>query len=106
MPRPMGPGKKIEKSKDFKGSMKKILKSLSSWYIALRVSLTLAMISAILALIAPNKLSDLTNYITEGITPRINETKIQEIITDPSIPLEDKQKMSDIMSKMDKTSND
>ena len=105
MPRPMGPGKKIEKSKDFKGSMKKILKSLSSWHIALGVSLTLAMISAILALIAPNKLSDLTNYITEGITPRISEAKIQEIITNPSISLEDKQKMSDIMSKMGKTSN-
>ena len=101
MPRPHG---KIEKSKDFKGSIKKIFKSLSPWHFLLGVSLTLAMISAILALIAPNQLSDLTDYITEGITPRISENKIAEIMKDDSIPMEDKRIAMDIMGSMDKNS--
>ena len=101
MPRPHG---KIEKSKDFKGSIKKIFKSLSSWHFLLGISLTLAMISAILALIAPNQLSNLTDYITEGITPRISETKITEIMKDDSISMEDKSVAMDIMGSMDKNS--
>ena len=101
MPRPHG---KIEKSKDFKGSIKKIFKSLSPWHFLLGVSLTLAMISAILALIAPNQLSDLTDYITEGITPRISENKIAEIMKDDSIPMEDKRIAMEIMGSMDKNS--
>ena len=102
MPRP---GRVPEKSKDFKGSMKKIIKSLSPWRIMIIISLSLAMISAILALIAPNKLSDLTDYITEGITTRISEKKIQNIMKDNTIPIEDKQKMMEIMQKVNKDSN-
>ena len=101
MPRPHG---KIEKSKDFKGSIKKIFKSLSPWHFLLGISLTLAMISAILALIAPNQLSNLTDYITEGITPRISETRITEIMKDDSISMEDKSVAMDIMGSMDKNS--
>ena len=105
MPRPAGPNRKIEKSKDFKGSIKKIVKSLSPWHIAISISLVLAMISAILSLIAPNRLSVLTDYITEGITPRLSEQKIQEIMQDTNIPMEDKQKMTEIMSSIDSNSN-
>ena len=101
MPRPHG---KIEKSKDFKGSIKKIFKSLSPWHFLLGISLTLAMISAILALVAPNQLSNLTDYITEGITPRISETRITEIMKDDSISMEDKSVAMDIMGSMDKNS--
>ena len=101
MPRP---GSKIEKSKDFKGSIKKIFKSLSPWHFLLIISLSLAMISAILSLIAPNKLSDLTDYITEGITPRVSEEKIQKIMHDSDISMEDKQEMMNIMKNVDKNS--
>lgn len=101
MPRPGG---KIEKSKDFKGSIKKIFKSLKPWHTALVISLTLAMASAIISLIAPNKLSDLTNYITEGIAPRVSEQRIQNIMTDQNIPMEDKQKAMEILSGLDKNS--
>ena len=55
------------------------------------------MISAILSLIAPNKLSTLTDYITEGITPRISEEKITEIMQNPDISMEDKQQMMSLM---------
>ena len=99
MPRPMRGGN--EKSKDFKGSMIKIIKSLKPWYTGIIVSLALALISAILAIIAPNKLSSLADYITEGITPRISQEKITEIMNNPSIPYEDKQQLINMMTNID-----
>ena len=89
---------KYEKSKDFKGSMIKIIKSLRPWYFGIMSSLILALFSAILALIAPNKLSNLADTITTGITPRLDETKIKEIINNPNIPETDKQKFLYIMN--------
>ena len=80
-----------EKSKDFKGSMIKIIKSLKPWYKGIVFSLVLALISAILALIAPGRLSKLTDYITEGITPKISKEKITEIMNNKDILYEDKQ---------------
>ena len=76
MPRPGGP-RVEEKSKDFKGSMKRLLKNLSQWKIIMILALTLAMISAILSLIAPNKLSDFADTISTGLVP--NTEKIKEI---------------------------
>ena len=76
MPRP---GRNFEKSKDFKGSMLRLLKNLSPWRFALSLALILAMVSAILSLIAPNRLSDLTDVITGGLTP--NTDKLTEIGT-------------------------
>ncbi|MBO5095317.1 MAG: ABC transporter ATP-binding protein [Bacilli bacterium] len=90
-------GKKIEKAKDFKGSIKRLFNSLNNWRILLIFALILAMISAILALIAPNKLKDLTNTITVGITPNINENIVIEIMNDPNISLEDKNKFNEIL---------
>ena len=91
-----------EKSKDFKGSMIKIIKSLKLWYTGIIISLVLAFISAILALIAPNKLSDLADSITEGITPRITEEKITEIMNNPNISYEDKQSLMNIITSVSK----
>lgn len=77
MPRP-GP-RTNEKSKDFFGSMKRLLKNLNSWKYVVIFALILAMVSAILSLIAPNKLSDFTDIITDGLKP--NTTKLEEITT-------------------------
>ena len=95
----------VEKSKDFKGSMIKIIKSLKPWYNGIIFSLVLAFISAILALIAPNKLSNLADSITEGITPRISEEKIKDIMNNPNISYEDKQVFINIMSTVDANSD-
>jgi len=76
MPRPGGP-RVQEKSKDFKGSMIRLFKNLKPWKFLMAMALCLAMISAILALIAPDKLSGLADTITDGISP--NEEKLQEI---------------------------
>ena len=76
MPRPGG-ARVQEKSKDFKGSMLRLFKNLKQWKYIMGISLALAMISAILALVAPNKLSSFTDTITSGLTP--NTEKLQEI---------------------------
>ena len=68
-----------EKSKDFFGSMKRLLKNLAPWKVIMVLALTLAMISAILSLIAPNKLSDFADTISKGLVPKTEV--LQEINT-------------------------
>lgn len=60
-----------EKSKDFKGAIKKLIKDMKKWHALLVISIFLAMVGSILSLIAPNKLSNLTDTITKGITPNV-----------------------------------
>ena len=69
MPRPGG-RRGAEKSKDFFGSMKRLLSNLKPWKVLMILALTLAMISAILSLIAPNKLSDFADCISDGLVPK------------------------------------
>ncbi len=95
------PNRNFEKSKDFKGSMLRLFKSLDKWKYLLCFSLLLAMISAIIALIAPNKLSDLTDTITVGITPNISEEVIKDIMSDNTISMEDKMEFKNILSNID-----
>ena len=80
MPRP---GRTMpEKAKDFKGSMKRLIKNLEKWKNTMIMALVLAMISALLALIAPNKLSDFADTISEGLVPNTQKlTQITETIT-------------------------
>jgi len=92
MPRPMH-GKPQEKPKDFKQSIIRLFSSLNNYKYAVIFSLVLGLISAILALIAPNKLSSLTNTISDGLKPNINEKVINEIMSDDTISQEDKQQL-------------
>ena len=105
MPRP---GRNFEKSKDFKGSMKRLLKSLNNYRYLLIISLIFAFISAILSLISPNKLSLLTDEITLGIKPNVSEEKINSILSSDTISIEDKIKLKELMNQdsnyMDKIS--
>lgn len=105
MPRP---GRNFEKSKDFKGSMKRLLKSLNNYRYLLIISLIFAFISAILSLISPNKLSLLTDEITLGIKPNVSEEKINSILSSDTISIEDKIKLKELMDQdsnyMDKIS--
>lgn len=116
MPRP---GRNFEKSKDFKGSMLRLLKNLSPWRFALSLALILAMVSAILSLIAPNRLSDLTDVITGGLTPNTDklteigtkiseninknmQTKMSIILSSESISNEDKLALQNALSNISK----
>jgi len=94
MPRPMGRGNIPEKSRDFKGSIKRLFHSLNKWRYLLVMALLLAMTSAILSLIAPNQLSSLTDTITLGLQPNLNEEVINEIMQDENIKPEEKQQLS------------
>lgn len=76
MPRP-GKMNTTEKSKNFKGSMLRLYKSLDKFRKLLIISVVLSLFSAVLATIAPNKLSDVTNVITDGIKPDVE--MIQEV---------------------------
>ena len=123
MPRPGPRGRAPEKSKDFKGAIKKLFSSLKKWHLLLSISIFLAMVSAILALIAPNKLSDLTDTITKGISPNTKKLteittkisksmnnqdnmakKIPQIMTSNSISNEDKLQFQEVINKISSNS--
>ena len=71
----------IEKTKDFKGSLLRLFQNLERWKYFLIVAIVFAMSAAILSTIAPNKLADVTDVITGGIRPRVeNIEKISEEI--------------------------
>ena len=115
MPRPggRGPGN-FEKSKDFKGSMIRLIKNLKPWKFIMIMALALAMISAILALIAPNRLSKFADLIGEGLVPNTkmfeviseemknNEVPEDIIIDGVTITVEDQMEMISIYQKMGK----
>ena len=116
MPRPMHGNN--EKSKDFVGSIKRLLANLKPWKILMGLAITLAFISAILSLTAPNKLSSLTDVVTNGIKPNtevlqsviteitnnFNEASLQEksmlILTSENISLEDKATYQEFLAGM------
>lgn len=83
-----------EKSKDFFGSMKRLLKNLAPWKVIMVLALTLAMISAILSLIAPNKLSDFADTISKGLVPKTEV--LQEINTKVTANFTEEKMMSKI----------
>lgn len=91
-----------EKSKDFSGSMKRLFKSLDKWKYFIMIAMILSVGSAILGLVTPNRLRDLTDVMTEGIKPNISEKSIQEIMTSKDISAKDKQEFTIIMSSMQK----
>ena len=121
MPRPMHASS--EKSKDFVGSIKRLLANLKPWKVLMGLAITLAFLSAILSLTAPNKLSSLTDVITKGIKP--NTDVLQEIVTKISnnfnseamsektmliltsedISIEDKATYQAFLTKMQETTN-
>lgn len=94
-----------EKSKDFMGSMKKLLQNLKPWRVLLTLGLVLAFISAILSLVAPDHLSDLTDTITSGIKPNISENTIKDIMSNPNISYEDKISFQVTLSSMSNSSD-
>ena len=108
MPRPGGP-KVSEKPKNFFLSMKRLIDSLKSWHVIMTIALVIAMVSSILSLIAPNKLSNLTDEIGKGLTlntknlklvvekisENITEDKIKRLMVSDAIGQEEKTDLAD-----------
>lgn len=65
---PGGPrGGAGEKAKDFKGAVKRLIKELKGYKVLIIISLILAIAGAVLSISAPNKLSEMTDKIQEGL---------------------------------------
>ena len=103
MPRPGGP-RTNEKSKDFKGSMSRLFKNLKPWKFIMGLSLALAMLSAILSLIAPDKLSDFADTITAGLSPNVEKLElIGEEISENISSIDIKSKISTLYQEVELT---
>ena len=62
--------RQVEKINDFKGSLIRLFLNLNKWKYLLVIAILFAMFAAILSTVAPNKLADVTDVITEGIKPQ------------------------------------
>ena len=71
--------KNTEVAKDFKGTIKKLIKYNKSLIRFLIIALILSFISSILSIIGPDKLKDITNVITNGLTTGIDLDKVKSI---------------------------
>ena len=74
-----GKGMANEKAKDFKGSIKKLIKYCRPLMPLIIFAVILAFSSSILSIIGPDKLKDMTNEITMGLMSKINLNKIKSI---------------------------
>ena len=102
MPRPMGGkgGQNFEQAKDFRGAMKKLVHYLNKFHKLLVIAFALAAVSAILSIIAPDRLSDMTDLISDGLVPNISENTVTEIMSDSNISNEDKIVFASIMTSI------
>ena len=114
-----GPGVPVEKAKNFKEAIKRLLKELKGYKVFIIISLILACFGAILSISAPNRLTKLTDEISKGLVintknlekvtkqittnmtnslPSVLQMNISPtIMMDQSISLEDKNKLSDAL---------
>lgn len=107
MPKPMGkPGSNnFDKANDFRGAMKKLIHYLNKFHTLIIIAFVLSAVSSILSIIAPDHLSNLTDIISDGLTPNISETTINEIMSSDTISFEDKQEFMSIMSGISEDSS-
>ena len=109
---PMGRGVP-EKAKDFKASMKRLFSELRSFKVLIILSLILAIGGAVLSIMAPDRLKDLTNEIQTGISVKTdnfgiimgNLERLQKgILSDyevdgTTISVEDQTKIAKVVAK-------
>lgn len=79
MERNGGMRKKFEKPKNFKGTWIKLLRYCKKYSIALVIAMICAMAGTVLTLIGPDKLSDLTKVITDGLLTGIDMDAVSKI---------------------------
>ena len=107
-----GPGRVVEKPKDFKSAVERLLKELSNQKTLLIISCLLAMLGSILSIVAPNRLSKLTDEITKGliinqksmtiltkkITDNLNPDNLKETLTSSLNPNINNDTIKEILS--------
>ena len=76
MPKPRKP----EKAKNFKSSLKELVKSLKRHYFAIILSTIFSIGSTAIAIVGPQKVSEITNEISAGLSGNINVQNIFDIM--------------------------
>ena len=66
-----------ESAKDFKGAIKRLFSELKSYRILIVIAIILAILSSVLSIFAPNKLSDLTDEISKGLV--VNKDNLEKL---------------------------
>ncbi len=66
-----------ESAKDFKGAIKRLFSELKSYRILIAIAIILAILSSVLSIFAPNKLSDLTDEISKGLV--VNKDNLEKL---------------------------
>ena len=79
MPGPHNRGRAPEKSKDFKGAWRKLLRLCRGYLPAICIALVCAVGGTVLTLLGPEQLKKLTNVITEGILSGIDLNAVSDI---------------------------
>lgn len=79
MPGPHNRGRAPEKSKDFKGAWRKLLRLCGGYLPAICIALVCAVGGTVLTLLGPEQLKKLTNVITEGILTGIDLNAVSDI---------------------------
>lgn len=79
MPGPHNRGRAPEKSKDFKGAWRKLLRLCKGYLPAICIALVCAVGGTVLTLLGPEQLKKLTNVITEGILTGIDLNAVSDI---------------------------
>ena len=75
-----GPGRVVEKPKDFKLAVKKLVHYLKPFMVPVIIALVLSILSSVLSILGPNKLSDLTDEVSKGLG--INSKNLELITND------------------------
>ena len=100
MPRPNhGPagGQNYEKAKDFKGAIKRLFSELNTYKTLIVIAFTLAILGSVLSILAPNRLSDLTDEISAGLV--INQNNM-EILTKKATENLSEDKLKKLLSEI------
>ena len=115
-----GRGNPGEKAKDFKGAIKRLLIELKGFKVSIIISLILACLGAVLSISAPDKLSELTDKISEGlvintdnfelltkeVTTNFSNNNIKEIeIDNVKISVNDQKEFMNVLNTIDKDSD-
>lgn len=86
-------GTKGDKPNNFIGSLKRQFTGMKKWKTPLIIAIILAATSSIFSLISPNKLSEITDAITDGLVPK---TEVLELLMkDISEELSDTEKITE-----------
>ena len=72
-----GPGRVMEKPKDFKKVITRLFKDMGRFRFKIIISVILATVAAVFSIYGPNKISDLTEKIQEGLI--IDRDKFEEV---------------------------